>query len=164
MAGNKKKDKIWGQIAKTVNIAMAAEALGNIQQKQVDYILKAIIDQAFPEGPVEKPSQETRVVKDNAIPSPLIPKPIQPKTSNPLQTKPDSKTLNKLMLQMSLNGNKPDNKLIIWLHQTLPYKNKHIFLLQKKPNAALQSHITVRKIVYIKIGIALILTNGLMLL
>lgn len=159
----KERDKMWGRIAKAVDIAMAAEAPGKIQQKQVDYILKAIMDCALPEGPVERPSQEAKVVEDNAIPSPSIPKPVWPKTPNPPQTKPGPKAPSKPTLQSPLNGNRADSRLMIRLGETSPHRNEHPFLLQKKANAALPPHITVGKVAHVKTGIALVPANGTML-
>lgn len=38
----KKKDTMWLQISKAVNVAMAAKALGKIEEYQVEYIINAI--------------------------------------------------------------------------------------------------------------------------
>lgn len=60
---------------------------------------------------------------------------------------------------MALNGNRADSRLIIWLEETLPYKNEHPFLLQKKANAALVPYITVEEVAHVKTGIDLVPAN-----
>lgn len=72
----KERDEMWGLIAKAVDTAMVAESPGKIQQKQVNYILKAILDCALPEGLVEKPSQKDTFTGDNAAPPLLKPVPV----------------------------------------------------------------------------------------
>lgn len=121
------------------------------------------MDYTFLKSLIEKSSQKARVVKDNAIFFSSIQKPVQPKTSNPSQTKLGSKVLSKSILQLPLNRNRADSRLIIWLGKTLLYKSEHLFFFQKKANATLPLYITVKKIANVKIGIALVPANRIIL-
>ena len=49
---------------------------------------------------------------------------------------------------------------MIQLEETLPHRNEHLFVFQKKANAALQPDITIGKVANVKTGIAMVLVNG----
>lgn len=62
---------------------MTVKTPSKIQQKQVNYILKAIMNFVFLEELIKKPSQKARIVKKNAITFLLISKLVWPKMLNP---------------------------------------------------------------------------------
>lgn len=140
--------------------AIAAKGPKKIQQRQVDDILKVIIDCALPKGVMEKPAQKETFTRDNAVLPLSNPALLWPKTPNSSQTKQSSKILTKPLLQLPLNGGRLDSRLIKRLEEELPLRNEHPFLLQKRANAVLPPILTIRKVAHVKTGLALLLAAG----
>lgn len=151
---------MWGRIAKAVDTPMVAESPGKIQQKQVDYMLKAILDCALPKGLMEKLSHKDTFTKYIAVPTLPKPAPVWPKTPNPSQTKQSSKVTTKPSLQLPLSSGRSDNRLMIRLGEESPHRNEHLFLLQKRANAILSPTLTIGKVAHVKTGLALVLAAG----
>lgn len=139
------------------------EKLEKIELKQVDDMLKAIIDCVLPKKLVKILGQEAKVIKDNVIFFLSLPKPVQFKMPNLSPTKPGPKAFSMLTLKLPFNKNKIDSRLMIWLGKTLPYKSEHLFFIQKKANTILLLYNTIEKMIYVKTRIALILANKTML-
>ena len=138
----KENDKMWGRIAKAVNIAMAAELPGQIDQDQVKHIINAILECALPKlqrksATQAAKSQDQRRATESTPPTDRQNKPSRWASiaaKNPTQT---SKPGTKPSLTQPLREICTDSRLMIRLGENSSHQNKYPFILQKKANLML---------------------------
>lgn len=114
-----------------MNTIIATKDSKKIYQKQVDYILKGIIDYTFSKIPIKKPIQKKTFTWDNTTLFLLNLVLLWPKMLNLFLIKQISKIITQHLLEMLLNSRKLDSRLMIKLRKNWSYKNKHFILLQK---------------------------------
>lgn len=154
-----------GKIVKAVDIAMAVELPGRIDQDQVKHIINAILECALPKLQRKSATQaaKTQDQRRATKPTPPIDRRNKPSTwasvaaKSPTQT---SKPGTKPSLTQPLRGVHTDCRLMIRLGENSPYRNEYPFILQEKANLVLPPNVAIRKVAHINLGLALIPSPG----
>ena len=166
----KEKDAMWGRIAKAVDVAMAAEGPGKVEDHQIEHIINAILGcRTLSKSQLQKQRRNTGAqtaiteepqFQEVESPATTILPAKQETWANVAASKAPKKMSNKPTLSKPLQGARTDSRLMVRLGENSPHRNEHPFLLQKKANSVLPQGVVVGKVAHINTGIALIPTAG----
>lgn len=161
----KENDEMWGRIAKAVDIAIAAELPGRIDQDQVKHIINAILKCALPKLQRKSATQaaKTQDQRRATEPTPPTGRRNKPSTWASVAAKSPTRTSKpgtKPSLTQPLRGVRTDSRLMIRLGENSPHRNEHPFILQKKANLVLPPNVAIGKVAHINSGLALIPSPG----
>ena len=169
--GEKEIDAMWEQIAKAVDVAMAAEGPGKIEDHQIEHIINAImgyrkLSKSQLHKQIRNTSVQTAITKETQfqVAESLATTILSAKHetwANVAASKLPMKMANKPMLSKLFLEARTNSRLIVRLGENSPHRNEHLFLLQKKANSLLRQGVVIRKVTYINTGIVLILMAGI---
>lgn len=127
----KKRDSLWGRVAKAVDDAMEAESPEQIERHHIDHILKAILECALPKLPcIQKPSSSHQRKEEDKSGEerqeghnmePTAPSRTSSKTLANIAAKKGNSDIGKPTLASPLKGLRPDERLMVRLGKESPH-------------------------------------------